>query len=293
MDIQSVIVSVEELNKTKKAIADAIRAKGVNSKGRFSKFPDEINSISASAGPSVNEQDVIRSILYGTKELDWNDGTTELPDNFGQGIKFNNISLPNITSINTDKSFAYATINSFSAPNLVSCRNIFNEATITHFDMPKLQSCNSFGYLSNIKEIYLPKLVSLGSNLGGVNTTTIVLPSITDLYIFAFQGTNSATQIYLGKNLKELPVLPSNYMTDPPALTVVLDTPQAIPVSQYTDSTINQYVSHGGKLIISVLDSAYDSFKASADWNRYSQYLKKRSETPADRLEFLKKYKLN
>lgn len=47
MDIQSVIVSVEELNKTKKAIADAIRAKGVNSKGRFSTFVNEINSISA------------------------------------------------------------------------------------------------------------------------------------------------------------------------------------------------------------------------------------------------------
>ena len=47
MDIQSVIVSVEELNKTKKEIADAIRAKGVNSKGRFSTFVNEINSISA------------------------------------------------------------------------------------------------------------------------------------------------------------------------------------------------------------------------------------------------------
>ena len=44
MDIQSVIVSVEELNKTKKAIADAIRAKGVDSKGRFSTFVNEINS---------------------------------------------------------------------------------------------------------------------------------------------------------------------------------------------------------------------------------------------------------
>lgn len=293
MDIQSVIVSVEELNKTKKAIADAIRTKGVDSKGRFSKFPDEIKSISASAGPSVNEQDVIHSILYRTKELDWNDNTTELPDNFGQGIKFNHLSFPNLVSVDTNNILEAAIVNKFSAPNLVSCSDMFKSATVVDIDVPKLQSCRSFCYMGNVANVYLPEVTSISAGVGGAGTTTIVLPKISNLYVFAFQYTNSITQIYLGKDLKEFPVMPSNYISDAPALTVVLDTPQAIPVSQYTDTTINNYVSRGGKLIISVLDSAYDSFKASADWNRYSQYLKKRSETPADRLEFLKKYKLN
>lgn len=45
MDIQSVIVSIDELNKTKTEIANAIRTKGVSSAGRFSLFPDEIKSI--------------------------------------------------------------------------------------------------------------------------------------------------------------------------------------------------------------------------------------------------------
>lgn len=293
MDIQSVIVSVEELNKTKKAIADAIRTKGVDSKGRFSKFPDEIKSISASTGPSVNEQDVIHSILYRTKELDWNDNTTELPDNFGQGIKFNHLSFPNLVSVGTNNILEAAIINKCSVPNLVSCSDILKSATVGDVDAPKLQSCRSFCYMGNIANIYLPEVTSISAGVGGAGTTTVVLPKISNLYVFAFQYTNSITQIYFGKDLQEFPVLPSNYLSDAPALTVVLDTPQAIPVSSYTNSVINTYISRGGKLIISVLDSAYDSFKASSYWNRYSQYLKKRSETPADRLEFLKKYKLN
>lgn len=291
MDIQSVIVSVEELNKTKKAIADAIRTKGVDSKGRFSKFPDEIKSISASGG--VNEQDVIHSILYKTKELDWNDNTTELPNNFGQGIKFNHLSFPNLVSVGTNNILEAAIINKCSVPNLVSCSDILKSATVGDVDAPKLQSCRSFCYMGNIANIYLPEATSISAGVGGAGTTTVVLPKISNLYVFAFQYTNSITQIYLGKDLQEFPVLPSNYLSDAPALTVVLDTPQAIPVSSYTNSVINTYISRGEKLIISVLDSAYDSFKASSYWNRYSQYLKKRSETPADRLEFLKKYKVN
>lgn len=47
MDIQSVIVSFDELNKTKNAIANAIRAKGISSSGRFANFASEINSIQA------------------------------------------------------------------------------------------------------------------------------------------------------------------------------------------------------------------------------------------------------
>lgn len=50
MDIQSVIVSFNELNNTKNAIANAIREKGVSSSGRFSNFASEIKSIQA--GPS-------------------------------------------------------------------------------------------------------------------------------------------------------------------------------------------------------------------------------------------------
>lgn len=52
MDIQSVIVSFDELNKTKNAIANAIRAKGISSSGRFSNFASEINSIQAGIGGS-------------------------------------------------------------------------------------------------------------------------------------------------------------------------------------------------------------------------------------------------
>lgn len=52
MDIQSVIVSFNELNNTKNAIANAIRAKGISSSGRFSNFASEINSIQAGIGGS-------------------------------------------------------------------------------------------------------------------------------------------------------------------------------------------------------------------------------------------------
>lgn len=52
MDIQSVIVSIDELNKTKNAIANAIRSKGVTSQGRFSSFVNEINAIQTGSGSS-------------------------------------------------------------------------------------------------------------------------------------------------------------------------------------------------------------------------------------------------
>ena len=52
MDIQSVIISIEELNKTKNAIANAIRSKGVTSQGRFSSFVNEINAIQTGSGSS-------------------------------------------------------------------------------------------------------------------------------------------------------------------------------------------------------------------------------------------------
>lgn len=52
MDIQSVIVSFNELNNTKNAIANAIRGKGISSSGRFANFASEINSIQAGIGGS-------------------------------------------------------------------------------------------------------------------------------------------------------------------------------------------------------------------------------------------------
>lgn len=52
MDIQSVIISFNELNNTKQAIANAIRAKGISSSGRFANFASEINSIQAGIGGS-------------------------------------------------------------------------------------------------------------------------------------------------------------------------------------------------------------------------------------------------
>lgn len=52
MDIQSVIISFNELNNTKQAIANAIRAKGVSSSGRFANFASEISSIQAGIGGS-------------------------------------------------------------------------------------------------------------------------------------------------------------------------------------------------------------------------------------------------
>ena len=66
MDIQSVIVSFEELNKTKKAITDALRTKGVSSSGRFSNFANEINSIQA--GPSGKQYQNLLNGL-GTKNI--------------------------------------------------------------------------------------------------------------------------------------------------------------------------------------------------------------------------------
>lgn len=66
MDIQSVIISFNELNNTKNAIANAIREKGISSTGRFSNFASEIKSIQA--GPSGKQyQNLLNSL--GTKNI--------------------------------------------------------------------------------------------------------------------------------------------------------------------------------------------------------------------------------
>lgn len=288
MDIQSVIVSFQELEKTKNNITSAITEKGVTSEGKFSKFPDEIKRISS----GTNEQNIIQSILYKTKQIDWEDVTTTLPEGFGQGITFNNVSLPNIVSIQSRKVFQLATVNDFSAPNMVSCIDILGSATVGSLNLPKLKNCGSLVFNGTVKTIYLPELTDANSQIGGGTTQTIVLPKIVNLYDFALQAVQASTRIYLGKDLKKFPVLPSSFNSNAPELVVVLDTPQVIPISQFTSATIDNYVSRKGKLIISVLDSAYDSFKNSQDWNRYSQYIKKRSETPTKKLEFLQQYGL-
>lgn len=66
MDIQSVIISFNELNNTKQAITNAIRAKGISSSGRFANFASEINSIQA--GPSGKQyQNLLNSL--GTNNI--------------------------------------------------------------------------------------------------------------------------------------------------------------------------------------------------------------------------------
>lgn len=288
MDIQSVIVSFQELENTKNSIASAITEKGITSERKFSKFSDEIKRINS----GTNEQNLIQSILYKTKQINWEDTTTKLPEGFGQGITFNNVLLPNIVSIPSRKVFQLSTINNFSAPNLVSCVDILSGATVKSLNLPKLKSCGNLVFNGSVETIYLPELTDVNSQIGSVNTQTIVLPKIVNLYDFALQVVQVSTRIYLGKDLKKFPVLPSSFNSNAPELVVVLDTPQVIPISQFTSDTIDNYVSRRGKLIISVLDSAYDSFKNSHDWDRYSTYIKKRSETPADKLEFLQQYGL-
>lgn len=288
MDIQSVIVSFQELENTKNSIASAITEKGITSERKFSKFSDEIKRINS----GTNEQNLIQSILYKTKQINWEDTTTTLPEGFGAGITFNNVLLPNIVSITSRNVFQLSTINNFSAPNLVSCVDILSNATVKSLNLPKLKSCGNLVFNGSVETIYLPELNKVGSQIGSQATRTIVLPKIVSLYSFALQAVQGTTRIYLGKDLNEFPVLPRNFSAIKSELVVVLDTPQAIPVSQFTDAIIDNYTSRDGKLIISVLDSAYDSFKTSKDWDRYSQYIKKRSETPDDKLEFLKSYGL-
>ena len=288
MDIQSVIVSFQELENTKNSIASAITEKGITSERKFSKFSDEIKRINS----GTNEQNLIQSILYKTKQINWEDTTTTLPDGFGQGITFNNVLLPNIVSIPSRNVFQLSTINNFSAPNLVSCVDILSGATVKSLNLPKLKSCGNLVFNGSVETIYSPELNNVSGQIGSQETRTIVLPKIVSLYAFALQAVQGTTRIYLGKDLNEFPVLPRNFLATKSELVVVLDTPQAIPVNQFTDAIIDNYTSRDGKLIISVLDSAYDSFKTSKDWGRYSQYIKKRSETPDDKLEFLKSYGL-
>lgn len=104
MDIQSVIVSFNELNNTKNAIANAIREKGISSAGRFSSFASEIKSIQD--GPSGKQyQNLLNSL--GTKNIfrkgkgDDINGVGKIDETF-EVVSDNNVviySLSDITNV--------------------------------------------------------------------------------------------------------------------------------------------------------------------------------------------------
>ena len=104
MDIQSVIVSFNELNNTKNAIANAIREKGVSSAGRFSNFASEIKSIQA--GPSGKQyQKLLDNLSNKNIFRKGSDNTIEAVgkiDAVFEIINDNNVviySLSNITNV--------------------------------------------------------------------------------------------------------------------------------------------------------------------------------------------------
>lgn len=101
MDIQSVIVSFNELNNTKNAIANAIREKGVSSSGRFSNFASEIKSIQA--GPSGRQyQNLLDNLSNNNIFIKGRDNTIEavgkVDDSF-EIVKDNNVEIYSLYTI--------------------------------------------------------------------------------------------------------------------------------------------------------------------------------------------------
>lgn len=101
MDIQSVIVSFNELNNTKNAIANAIREKGVSSSGRFSNFASEIKSIQA--GPSGRQyQNLLDNLSNNNIFRKGRDNTIEavgkVDDSF-EIVKDNNVEIYSLYTI--------------------------------------------------------------------------------------------------------------------------------------------------------------------------------------------------
>lgn len=101
MDIQSVIVSFNELNNTKNAIANAIREKGVSSSGRFSNFASEIKSIQA--GPSGKQyQNLLNDLSNKNIFREGRDNTIEavgkIDDSF-EIVKDNNVEIYSLYTI--------------------------------------------------------------------------------------------------------------------------------------------------------------------------------------------------
>ena len=101
MDIQSVIVSFNELNNTKNAIANAIREKGISSAGRFSNFASEIKSIQA--GPSGRQyQNLLDNLSNNNIFRKGRDNTIEavgkVDDSF-EIVKDNNVEIYSLYTI--------------------------------------------------------------------------------------------------------------------------------------------------------------------------------------------------
>ena len=105
MDIQSVIVSVKELENTKNSITEAIKSKGVTSQGRFSTFESEIRSIPTSTGGSNEDyQKLVRNIKTENVFKLANDKlvSTGSINNLIEDIKTNSVkiySLQDITNV--------------------------------------------------------------------------------------------------------------------------------------------------------------------------------------------------
>jgi hypothetical protein len=105
MDIQSVIVSIDELNKTKTAIANAIRTKGVSSVGRFSLFPDEIKSIQGGSTGAAYKRIIDNISQYNIVKKGNNNELTAIgsvSETF-EDVKTNNVTIYSVYGIENIK----------------------------------------------------------------------------------------------------------------------------------------------------------------------------------------------
>ena len=103
MDIQAVIVSIDELNKTKNAIANAIRGKGVTSQGRFATFPNEINAIQASSGDYQNiVSNLYKNNIFKQKNKNEMEPVGLLQDTF-ENVKTNVVKIYSLYDIENVK----------------------------------------------------------------------------------------------------------------------------------------------------------------------------------------------
>lgn len=143
MDIQSVIISFNELNNTKNAIANAIRAKGISSSGRFANFASEINSIQAGIGGSDYKK---------------------IMDNLGQYNVFRKGDNNRLSAIGTVKEKHEVVID-----NSVTIYSLYNIENVRISDGP---------YKNRVKQIASNKFYQLtadGQNCGNVSYFTLAL----------------------------------------------------------------------------------------------------------------------
>lgn len=143
MDIQSVIISFNELNNTKNAIANAIRGKGISSSGRFANFASEINSIQAGIGGSDYKK---------------------LMDNLSQYNVFRKGDDNRLSAIGTVKERHEVVID-----NSVTIYSLYNIGNVRISDGP---------YKNRVKQIVSNKSYQLtadGQNCGNVSYFTLAL----------------------------------------------------------------------------------------------------------------------